>query len=248
MKVRLDSIEISAGTQVRQSINNDTVVDYAERMMEGDVFPPVVLFHDGNAYYIGDGHHRVIASNRNEFVDIDADVRPGTQQDALWYALGANKTNALRMTPGDLRRAVALALKTWPDKTQQAIAQQVGCGVGTVNRVKQDIFQVENTELPETRTDASGRTRPTTYQKKDTLEDITETETTGEIPDETGEEEQEEETKAEKPKKTKREYEPPSIGLQYAEMAIDNLKQIAKDDCERKEAFESVVKWIKKNR
>jgi hypothetical protein len=31
-------------------------------------------------------------------------------------------------------------------------------------------------------------------------------------------------------------------------MAIDNLKQIAKDDCEKKEAFDMVVKWIKKNR
>lgn len=83
MKVLLEQIEIYAGTQVRQSIDDETVTQYAERMMEGDVFPPVVLFHDGTVYYIGDGFHRVLGSERNGFIDIEADVRKGTQQDAL---------------------------------------------------------------------------------------------------------------------------------------------------------------------
>jgi hypothetical protein len=249
MKVRLDSIEIYAGTQARQSINDERVDIYAERMTEGDIFPPVVLFHDGSVYYLGDGFHRVLASERNGFIDIDAEVHKGTQQDALWYAIGANKANGQAMTKGDLRHAVALALKTWPDKTQQAIADQVGCSRATVQRTQDELVHLNKLEIPETRTGADGKERPTTYQKKDTLEDIPETqqETT---PDEAGEqqEEQEEETQDEKPKRKKPEYAPSSIGLQYAEMAIDSLKQIPKDDCERKEAFELIVKWIKKNR
>ena len=239
MKVLLEQIEIYAGTQVRQSIDDETVTQYAERMMEGDVFPPVVLFHDGNSYYIGDGHHRVIGSNRNGFIDIDAEVRPGTQQDALWYALGANKTNALRMTPGDLRKAVALALQTWPDKTQQAIADQVGCSLGLVNKTKQQLFTDEKLTIPETRVGADGKERPTTYQKKDTLEDITET-TTEDTPDETGE--QEEETKAEKSKRMK--YTPPCIGLQYARLAIMNMEQIKDNDTEKEEAFQQIKDYL----
>ena len=58
MKVLLEQIEIYAGTQARQGIDQETVDRYAERMIEGDVFPPVVLFHDG--------------SINNEFVDIEA--------------------------------------------------------------------------------------------------------------------------------------------------------------------------------
>jgi hypothetical protein len=242
LKVLLEQIEIYAGTQVRQSIDNDTVTQYAERMMEGDVFPPVVLFHDGNSYYIGDGHHRVIGSNRNGFIDIEADVRPGTQQDALWYALGANKTNALRMTPGDLRKAVALALQTWPEKTQQAIADQVGCNVSTVCRVKNELLQTQKLTIPETRVGADGKERPTTYQKKDTLEDITET-TTEETPEETGE--QEEETKAEKPKKKASII--LELGKTYAEMAILDLEKIDKKDRYRKEGFNMVRSWLNEN-
>jgi hypothetical protein len=61
----------------------------------------------------------------------------------------------------------------------------VGCSIGYVNKVKQDKFTSENTakhwnknpadaryyeergiDLPETRTDAMGRTRPTSYKTK----------------------------------------------------------------------------------
>lgn len=245
MKVKLCDIEIYAGTQARQSINNDIVTEYAERMMEGDIFPPVVLFHDGNTYYLGDGFHRVLGSERNGFVDIDADVRKGTQQDALWYAIGANKTNGQRMNKGDLRHAVALALKTWPDKTQQAIADQVGCNQSTVQRVKEELMQAHKLTIPETRVGADGKQYPTTYQKKDALEDITETQQE-ELPDETGEENyQDEETPVKKPKRMKNT--PPCMGLQFARLAIMDLEKIEKNDTERDEAFNMVRSWIDEN-
>lgn len=96
------------------------------------------------------------------------------------------------MTKGDIRHAVAVALKTWPEKTQQAIADQVGCSIGTVNGIKQVIFKNENHSIPETIINAQGRTRPTTYQKQEPEEvnissdnhSLPEKET----PDETGEE------------------------------------------------------------
>lgn len=239
MKVKLCDIEIYAGTQARQSIDNETVTEYAERMMEGDVFPPVVLFNDGNVYYVGDGFHRVLGSERNGFVDIDADVRKGTQQDALWYALAANKTNGRRMTKGDLRHAIALALKTWPDKTQQAIADQVGCSQATVHRVFEDVIHLNNISLPETRTDSIGRQQPTSKpHKQETQQE--------ELPDETGEENyQDEETQDEKPKRMK--SKPPCMGLQFARLAIMDLEKIEKNDTERDEAFNMVRSWIDEN-
>ena len=236
MKVRIDQINIYAGTQARQGIVNETVDKYAERMIEGDVFPDVILFHDGSGYYIGDGHHRVLASMRNDFIDIDAEVRPGTQQDALWYALGANRLNGQGMTRGDIRHAVAIALKTWPEKTQQAIADQVGCSQGLVCKVKEALITENNCSIPETRIDAVGRVMPTTYQKH-------EPEPEKETPDETGEEEQE--TTVERPKRTK--SVPPCMGLQYARIAIMNLENIQKNDTERKEAIETVRRWIDAN-
>jgi len=50
---------------------------------------------------------------------------------------------------------------TWPNKSQQEIAEQVGCAVSYVNGIKKDKFSSEI--IPPTRTDSMGRTRPTSY-------------------------------------------------------------------------------------
>ena len=137
-RIALIDIAFDAGTQIREAISEQVVNEYAERMADGVTFPPVVLFHDGSRHYLADGFHRYMASQRNGFVDIDADVRAGTKGDALWFALGANKANGHRMTERDKQHAVALALAMWPEKMQRDIATQVGCSPSLVSKVAQD--------------------------------------------------------------------------------------------------------------
>ena len=105
---------------------------------------------------------------------IEAEVQKGTREDALWFALGANKTNGQRMTPSDVRHAVKIALETWPDKSQTEIAEQVGTSQATVHRVK-DVIQMNNVPLPATRTDSIGRVQPTTYTRREPEEQIADT-------------------------------------------------------------------------
>lgn len=136
-RIALSHIVFDAGTQIRAAINDATVTDYAEQMTDGVVFPPIVLFHDGSAYYLADGFHRALAAQRNQFKDIDADVQPGTKADALWFALGANRANGQRLTAVDKEHAVAIALREWPGKMQREIAQQVGCHPSLVSKVYQ---------------------------------------------------------------------------------------------------------------
>ena len=93
---------------------------------------------------------------------------PGGKDDALWYAMGANKAHGLPMKRGDVKRAVELAVKTWPNKSQQEIAEQVGCAVSYVNGIKKDKFSSEIS--PPTRTDSIGRTRPTSYATRKPVE------------------------------------------------------------------------------
>ena len=123
----LDTIAVDAGTQVRSAINDDVVADYAERLAEGVTFPPVVVFHDGSQSYLADGFHRMLASRRAGREVIEAEVRPGTKTDALWYALGANRANGLRLTPADKQHAIRLAVTTWRDRSSTQIAEQIGC-------------------------------------------------------------------------------------------------------------------------
>lgn len=138
-RIRLDAITFDAGTQIRAAIDQQVVSDYAEQMTEGAVFPPIVLFHDGNRHYLADGFHRFMAAQRNTFVDIDADVRAGTQVDALWFALGANKQHGKQLTASDKRNAIAIAIRTWPSRSGVEIAAQVGCSDVYVSRVRKTV-------------------------------------------------------------------------------------------------------------
>jgi ParB-like chromosome segregation protein Spo0J len=135
-RIALHLIAVDAGTQVRAAINEPTVTDYAEQMESGVTFPPIVLFHDGNQHYLADGFHRVMAAQRIQWREIDADVRTGTKQDALWCALGANKANGQRLTISDRRHAIKLAVEAWPERSGAQIAEQIGCSPQYVSTVK----------------------------------------------------------------------------------------------------------------
>ena len=111
-----------------------------------------------------DGWHRVMAAEQIGAMDIPAEVRKGGKDEALWYAIGANKAHGLPMKRGDIRRAVEIALREWPNKSQQEIAEQVGCTHRHVGNIKAEIMEL--VPLPKTRIDSMGRTRPTSYAKR----------------------------------------------------------------------------------
>jgi len=135
VKVKLDQIVFDAGTQIREALDQQVVSDYAEAMTNGAQFPPVVLFHDGNKHYLADGFHRFMAAQRIQARDIDAEVKAGSKDDALWFALGANKLHGKRLTRADKTHAVKLARECWPEKMQREVAEQVGCHPSLVSAV-----------------------------------------------------------------------------------------------------------------
>jgi hypothetical protein len=53
-KLGLDSIRLDAGTQTRAHIDDATVAEYAEAMLRGDRFPPVVVFQSGSDFILAD--------------------------------------------------------------------------------------------------------------------------------------------------------------------------------------------------
>lgn len=65
---------------------------------------------------------------------------------------------------GDIRRAVEMAVRTWPDKSIEEIAGQVGCSPSWAGDIRKDISATGI--IPPTRTDSMGRTRPTAYATK----------------------------------------------------------------------------------
>lgn len=124
-EVKIEKVCRNAATQARERIDPAIVEDYAAAMRRGDVFPPILLFGDGEKYFIGDGHHRFDAAVVAEWLTVRAEVRPGGEREALLYAVGANDAHGLRRTNADKRRAVALLLADaeWGKLSDRKIAR-----------------------------------------------------------------------------------------------------------------------------
>ena len=70
-KVRRDEVELAiqkiqadGRAQPRVRIEQFIVDDYADAMQAGAEFPPVVVFHDGDVYWLADGFHRHLAAQQ----------------------------------------------------------------------------------------------------------------------------------------------------------------------------------------
>ena len=156
----LVKLRTDAETQVRSEISEYIVAEYVEALREGARFPPVVVFRSKEADVLADGFHRVRAYKEAGQSEIEADVYQGGQDDALWFALGANRAHGQRLSGDDKRRAIEIAYKAWPDVSQRRIAAQVGCNQGYVGRVRAQLNT--RVQLPDRVVGRDGRERPAT--------------------------------------------------------------------------------------
>lgn len=124
--ITIEQIRLDGGTQPRAGIDEATVAEYAAQMEAGDLFPPLIVFHDGSSYWLADGFHRVAAWWRVGHETMPADVRQGTQRDAILYAVGANASHGLRRSNDDKRRAVLRLLEDeeWGQWSDREIARR----------------------------------------------------------------------------------------------------------------------------
>lgn len=136
--VNIADIRINGGTQSRAAINKEVVADYADAMDGGAEFPPLVVFFDGSSYWLADGFHRYEAFARSGAHDVPADIRQGSQRDAVLYSVGANAAHGLRRTNDDKRRAVMVLLNDpeWSKWSNREIARQCGVSERLVRDVR----------------------------------------------------------------------------------------------------------------
>jgi len=247
--VKLDDIRIDGGTQTRAEINQETVNDYADAVLDGAKFPPVEIFFDGVDNWLADGFHRYHGHRKAEVKDISANVQPGTLEDALRFALGANQANGLRRTNEDKRNCVKIALAKWPEWSDRALAELCGVGNKFVGTVRSQVC-LEHTstpapEKPKTRKGKDGKEYPAPQPKPEAEDSIVEfpQETTEPISEpETGEEPEQEETifsgddAPEEPA--------PAEGMMWADKAIRCLEKIKRNDTKRRQAAQMVSRWV----
>jgi ParB-like nuclease domain len=157
--VPLEAIHLEGDTKARVAIDGHLVNEYAEAMTEGAQFPPVLLFHDDEGYWIGDGHHRCRAAKQVGFLTIRAEVQAGGEREAFLAACAANATHGLRRSAIDKRYVVDILLRDeeWSQWSDREIARR--CAVSHPERAERLARRSGNGyQMAETRTVQRGET------------------------------------------------------------------------------------------
>lgn len=125
-RLSLDSIRTDGGTQPRAELSDERIAEYREAMAGGATFPPIVVYHDGDTYWLADGFHRFHAATLHGTKRIAVEVRQGTQRDAILYSVGANATHGQPRSNADKRRAVLRLLhdEEWAQWSDREIARR----------------------------------------------------------------------------------------------------------------------------
>jgi len=142
--LKLASIRIDGDTQLRAETSQDIIQSYAQDMLEGDIFPPIVVYHDGTNYWLSDGFHRFFAVKEAGKEEILADVRQGTRRDALLHAAEANRKHGLQLTNKDKRRIVTLFLNDpeWSKWSDRELARRCGVSHPFVSSLRSSLESV----------------------------------------------------------------------------------------------------------
>jgi hypothetical protein len=151
--INIKTIQYNGGTQSRVEINQEIVAEYAEAIKGGAEFPAVVIFNDGVDNWLADGFHRFHAHSQAGKTSIAADVRKGTERDAILFSLGANGQHGLRRTNADKRKAVMTILNDfdWSEWSSHKIAEVCCVSHTFVDSVRNSIRQPLPDRTSETR-------------------------------------------------------------------------------------------------
>ena len=145
MEIKVEKIRLDGGTQSRAGMNQDVINEYTESIQDGATFPDVLLYYDGNDYWLADGFHRVAAHKAAGKELISANVKQGTRRDAILYSVGANSQHGLRRSQEDKRHAIMTLLEDdeWSQWSDAEISRRVGVSKATVGKYRYQTSSVQ---------------------------------------------------------------------------------------------------------
>lgn len=111
MRVALSAITLDAELQPRAAIDRTVLEDYVQLLVDGAVFPPVVVYREGTVLWLADGFHRWHAHKVVDADSIDAVVHDGSRRQALLHSLAANSKHGLQRGATDYTRAYEIACR-----------------------------------------------------------------------------------------------------------------------------------------
>ena len=138
-RVRIE--DLSTEVRARVALSGEAMAEYAKAMVASVPFPPIVVFEDGEALWLADGHHRVEAARCAGRKVVRAEVYAGGRREALLHACGANAAHGVRRTSADKRRTVTLMLSDpeWRQWSNREVARRCAVDEGLVRSVRKQL-------------------------------------------------------------------------------------------------------------
>ena len=136
----LAAIRVDWTINARATVRREVSLDYAEALKAGARFPPVIVFYDGETYWLADGFHRYVAYEIAGITDIPVEIRLGTPRAAALFSVTANRLHGVRPTRSDRRRAIVRMLEDpeWARWSDQQIASLCGAPLDMVRDLRRD--------------------------------------------------------------------------------------------------------------
>jgi hypothetical protein len=150
----LSDLTLDTDLQPRTKRNKTLSAHFAGLVLSNeDHFPPLIVFQDGETFYLADGFHRFHAYDANYRKQAQCHVYQGSKRDALLYSVGANGTHGLNMTNADKRRAVTKLLEDpeWSKWGDREIARRCHVDHSFVGKMRKSLAS-NHSEIPQERT------------------------------------------------------------------------------------------------
>jgi hypothetical protein len=112
-------------------------------LANGATLPPVLVIAEPGSpskLWLADGYHRLFAHRVVGAVEIEAEVRRGTREDALRLSLAANATHGKKRTLGDFKRGHDIAVRNGlvePDDSV-GLMELLRCSIRTAKELTRD--------------------------------------------------------------------------------------------------------------
>lgn len=137
-EVLIKDITVDPKYQTRvDGLDEETVEEYRAIYAEspGQMMPIVLVRINGTLYLVA-GFQRIEAAKRAGCESIRAIVIDGDEKTAMREALGSNK-HGLRLSNGDKKKSIIMAVQTFPNYSNGRIAELIGCSESYVRKVKE---------------------------------------------------------------------------------------------------------------
>jgi transposase len=109
--INIHQIRRDGGTQPRGLLDEDHINDLLVSLKSGAKLEEILVYYDGENYWLTDGYHRLAATIRYGKDKIRANIRQGTLEEAQWHSFSVNQHNVLKRSNADKQRAIIGALK-----------------------------------------------------------------------------------------------------------------------------------------